>query len=672
MKSIKYKLLVSFLALVGVSVLLCASVGIISNYTSAQTMMQQALELAAPLAADRAAQELTTYRTAAEDLGMISKLSDDTVSVTDKEALVNHWAERYGMVRGNLLDVNGDSLFDGNNYADREYFQRAIQGESWISTPVISKVTGELSIMVAAPVWEDGVDGGTISGVVYFVPDETFLNRIVESILVSDNGSAYMLSKDGYTIADPDASLVAVENIEQQASTDSTYQSLANIHSKMRAGETGYGSYTLNGVQKAIAYAPVSGTDGWSIAVYAPTTDFLASTITSIVIMVILLVIIILVSTAISISIANSLGKPIEACVDRLTLLQQGDLTSPSPVFNRKDEIGVLSHATQDLVETLNTVLGDMGYLLGEMADGNFNISSRNYAAYRGDLKALLQSMRKINRKLSHTLSQINLAAEQVSSGADQVSSGAQALAQGATEQASSVQELSATIAEIDSGAKENAESAKQMKELSDQTGNQVTFSRERMSDLKSAMKDILDGHQEISQIIGTIENIAFQTNILALNAAVEAARAGTAGKGFAVVADEVRNLASKSDQASKQTKEIIERSAQHVTNGSHLMDEVDEALNKTAELSNSVIEHINIMAGNIMAEADSVTQVTTGTDQISSVVQTNSATAEESAAASEELSSQAQLLKELVGRFSLRSEEDCKDYDFVTDTFIE
>lgn len=672
MKSIKYKLLVSFLALVGVSVLLCGSVGIISNYTSAQTMMQQALELAAPLAADRAAQELTTYRTAAEDLGMISKLSDDTVSVTDKEALVNHWAERYGMVRGNLLDVNGDSLFDGNNYADREYFQRAIQGESWISTPTISKVTGELSIMVAAPVWEDGVDGGTISGVVYFVPDETFLNRIVESILVSDNGSAYMLSKDGYTIADPDASLVAVENIEQQASTDSTYQSLANIHSKMRAGETGYGSYTLNGVQKAIAYAPVSGTDGWSIAVYAPTTDFLASTITSIVIMVILLVIIILVSTAISISIANSLGKPIEACVDRLTLLQQGDLTSPSPVFNRKDEIGVLSHATQDVVETLNTVLGDMGYLLGEMADGNFNISSRNYAAYRGDLKALLQSMRKINRKLSHTLSQINLAAEQVSSGADQVSSGAQALAQGATEQASSVQELSATIAEIDSGAKENAESAKQMKELSDQTGNQVTFSRERMSDLKSAMKDILDGHQEISQIIGTIENIAFQTNILALNAAVEAARAGTAGKGFAVVADEVRNLASKSDQASKQTKEIIERSAQHVTNGSHLMDEVDEALNKTAELSNSVIEHINIMAGNIMAEADSVTQVTTGTDQISSVVQTNSATAEESAAASEELSSQAQLLKELVGRFSLRSEEDCKDYDFVTDTFIE
>ncbi len=187
-------------------------------------------------------------------------------------------------------------------------------------------------------------------------------------------------------------------------------------------------------------------------------------------------------------------------------------------------------------------------------------------------------------------------------------------------------------------------------------------MSQEKMAELKNAMADILNGHKEIGQIIETIENIAFQTNILALNAAVEAARAGSAGKGFAVVADEVRNLASKSDQASKQTKEIIERSAQNVAKGNELMEAVDEALSKTSEISGEVLGLINTMVGNIVTEANAVSQVTSGTDQISSVVQTNSATVEESAAASEELSSQAQLLKELVGRFTLRQDDSSEE----------
>ena len=625
-------------------------------------MLEQTLTSTAGVAAERVSYELTMYRNMAQDLGMMPSLSDDTVSAAEKEEIVNSWAEKYGMERGNLLDLSGDSLFDGNNYADREYFQQAVQGNSWISTPTISRITGELSIMVAAPVWENGRDGGTIAGVVYFVPKETFLNDIMTSIKVSANSGAYMIGSDGTTVADTTLETVAVQNIEEEAKTDSSLNQLAALHADMRAGGTGYGSYTMDGESRYLAYAPVEGSNGWSIGITAPASDFLSSTYTSVVIILVLLAVIVVVSVFIAIFIANHIALPIKACSERLRLLEDGDLTSPSPVFERKDEIGILSHSTNTVVETLQGLIGDVGYLLEEMSNGNFDIRSRNYDLYQGDYQQLLLSVRRINRKLSRTLTQINLAAEQVSSGAEQVSSGAQALAQGATEQASSVEELSATIAEIDNGAKENSSHAQQMKEMSDQAGSQVNMSQEKMAELKNAMADILNGHKEIGQIIETIENIAFQTNILALNAAVEAARAGSAGKGFAVVADEVRNLASKSDQASKQTKEIIERSAQNVAKGNELMEAVDEALSKTSEISGEVLGLINTMVGNIVTEANAVSQVTSGTDQISSVVQTNSATAEESAAASEELSSQAQLLKELVGRFTLRQDDSSEE----------
>ena len=172
------------------------------------------------------------------------------------------------------------------------------------------------------------------------------------------------------------------------------------------------------------------------------------------------------------------------------------------------------------------------------------------------------------------------------------------------------------------------------------------------------AMGNISQSSQEIGRIISTIENIAFQTNILALNAAVEAARAGSAGKGFAVVADEVRNLATKSDQAAKATKELIDHSIESVQGGNEIVKKVSEALSKTVEASNLSMNSLQEITKAVEAEAESIAQVTEGIDQISAVVQTNSATSEESAAASEELSSQASLMKELMMKFTLRSDK--------------
>ena len=188
------------------------------------------------------------------------------------------------------------------------------------------------------------------------------------------------------------------------------------------------------------------------------------------------------------------------------------------------------------------------------------------------------------------------------------------------------------------------------------QTGEQVTISGQQMEQMVAAMKDITEASQQIEKIIATIEDIAFQTNILALNAAVEAARAGSAGKGFAVVADEVRNLASKSDEAAKATKGLIENSVQATGRGSRIVSEVSATLKKTLDLvmqSNTAIGDIVKAVEN---DAESIAQVTEGIGQISAVVQSNSASSEESAAVSAELFTQVQVMEGQTKRFKLKT----------------
>ena len=657
MKSIRRKITVCLMATVLIALIAVGSASITLTYRSTIATVDQMMCQTAVLASERIEQELSAYRNVAMDTGCVPQLSASSVSVEEKRTIIQERVEMHNFQRGNIIGLNGHSIFDGQDYSDREYVIQAMQGNVYVSEPLVSKITGELSIIVAAPIYAGGIHGGRITGVVYFVPPETFLNDIVSSIQISPNSRAYMINKSGDTIADVTLDTITTQNIEREAKSDSSLKELAALHADMRQGSNGFGSYRSAEGRQFMAYAPVEGTDGWSVAVTAPGMDYLADTYFGIFLNIAVIIISILASIVVALKLSSNISIPMRACAQRMKQLVEGDLQSPVPQARGQDETADLTRSTAELVEGLNTILGDIGCLLTEMANQNFDIQSAHREAYVGEFQGILQSMHTLKVQLNGTMRQINASAGQVSSASGQVSTGAQSLSQGSIHQASSVEELAATITDISASAQRTSSAAAEAGQYVNQAGAQLGISIEYVQDLNTAMSRISNSSQEISKIISTIENIAFQTNILALNAAVEAARAGVAGKGFAVVADEVRNLASKSDEAAKATKELIEGSMAAVTEGSEVVNKVTDSLNRTGVLAGNVTTQMNIVVEAVENQTAAIAQVTQGVDQISSVVQTNSATAQESAAASEELSAEASALKQLVEQFTLAAD---------------
>ena len=351
--------------------------------------------------------------------------------------------------------------------------------------------------------------------------------------------------------------------------------------------------------------------------------------------------------------------RPISKIEDTIVELGRLNLDAAKNIeqyTKRKDEVGHIAVAVESLCGTLKNASDDVARILGEMANENFSVDvEQNKQYYIGDFAVIAEKLHVIKNNLVTVMEEIYMAADQVDAGSVQVASGAQLLSQGAMEQSAAIDEIVYNIRDIEEKVRNNSNNCADASELMKKTAGYLADVDEKMQRLTGAMGNIDEASGKIKNIIKTIEDIAFQTNILALNAAVEAARAGEAGKGFAVVADEVRNLAAKSAEAVNLTAELVNRSVEAVQEGTEITEQTAVAMNALGDSANTVkgiVDQIALASG---GQAEMVSRVNSDIVQISNVIQSNSSTAQQSAASSEELSGQAGMLKALISRFRLR-----------------
>lgn len=649
-KSLKTRLISFTISIILTLTVVNIAVGISMSYRGIMKNVEDALTANAKTADIAMSSTINLYKSQAQGMAKSLKITQDSKIIYEVASkVVSETAQQYGFLSACVVDSSGlvyskNVEENGNKIADKEYFVRAKNGETFISTTEVLS-DGTVLMYLATPLGQGGILLLTMDGM-------TFSN-IIKEIVIGKTGNVFMLDAEGVMIANKRPEMVNTRsNYIEIGKGDRVYKSMGEVFAKIAGGETGVAHYSLNGEKRMCAYMPVSNGDGWALGTVAPVSEMTTSIWGTIAGMVIAGIVIIVAGAIISIRQAGAIAKPVVNITKRMGLLAEGDLATDVVLAGTNDEIGMLTDSTAQTIHTLREYVNHISKLLKSIADGNLDVDTE--FEFKGEFVELGESISNIVVSLNSAFSNIKQASEQVASGADQVAGGAQELSQGATEQASSIEQLSASITDISDKVNINAKDAQLAYNLSSEAGKDVQIGNTRMQDMIGAMEEISHTSGEIRKIIKTIDDIAFQTNILALNAAVEAARAGQAGKGFAVVADEVRNLASKSAEAAKSTTVLIERSVNAVENGTKIADDtaksLEEIVNKVAGV-NGTIERI-ARASNDQAMA--ITQVTQGVDQISAVVQTNSATAEESAAASEELSGQASIMKELVDKFKL------------------
>lgn len=476
------------------------------------------------------------------------------------------------------------------------------------------------------------VTGTYPKGTASITTSTAWLGNIVNTMHTSDTTEFYLLTNDGRLLASMNGSLSA----EQVAG----YMNITDVE-----------TVSENGRNHIVTASPILGTD-WTAVVACDAKEFLGNAFIAVLVMIITTTISFVVGALVISKFVKRIIVPLNAINGKILDMEQGKLSGDAIEVHTGDELETLADAVNSMTAYTNTIIKDIEAVSAKLAAED--LTAEPAADYIGDYAPIKSALYGIINSTSDVIRQIGASSKLVSDGSSKMSDNSTTLSQAATEQAATVEELNSSIVEISSNISANADSAGKAKVLADDCMKIVNEGNVKMTDMLHAMEEINETSSQIANIIKTIEDISFQTNILSLNASIEAARAGEAGKGFAVVAGEVGQLAGKTAEAAKNTTALIKTSLTAVENGTVMANETAKMLSKIVSETDDTAKVIDKIAAASQEQADSVKQILVGMDQISTSVQMTSGSSAECAASAEELSGQAKVLLDLVQRFKI------------------